>query len=383
MRRSRAPRSFAFPKNRVPAPRKAINRNERMEKILVIKPSSLGDIVHALVVVETLRRRLGDGNVHITWLVRDIFSGVLEATPTVDRIIRYNRQGGIREIVRVGKQLRRERFDLVLDLQGLARSAFWAWNARAPRKIGRGDGREGSRLVFRELAPPPPKGFKHSHAIEILLQFLKPLGFEPKICGNVKFSRAALSPEISALFAAGTTGAQDGWTRTGAAPTNATGTVSKNDFPAPILVFPESRRAEKEWNGFRTLTEMLLEKFPGVPVAWVGGNAALAPKDLRCAGAENFRSLLGKTTLGDVLALVARARLCVTNDSGPMHIAAASGVPVLGVFGPTSPELYGPFPPDSPKNRVVCAPDGDLKKLPADDVFRVAAELLSAFPPRV
>lgn len=325
-------------------------KDAQPQEILVIKPSSLGDIIHALVAVESLRRQSG-GNVRITWLVRDIFAGVLEVCPTVDRILRYHREGGIREILRVGKMLRRERtFDLVLDMQGLARSAFWALCAKAARKIGRGDGREGSRLAFRECAPAPAKGFGHAHAVDILLQFLRPLGFEARVCGNVGFSRATLSENVSqALFGVP------------AAPA---------DAPAPILIFPESRRAEKEWPYFRELTALLTEKFPGVPVAWVGGNAAAAAGEI--CGAENFRSLLGKTTLADVLALVARARLCVTNDSGPMHIAAACGVPVLGIFGPTSPELYGPFPPDAPSNCVVCAPDGDLKKLPAADVFRAA-----------
>ena len=204
-----------------------------MEEILVIKPSSLGDIVHALVVVESLRRQRG--NVRVTWLSRDIFAPLLETCPTVDRVIRYRREGGLREIARVGSALRRERFDLVLDMQGLARSAFWARCAPAPRKIGRGDGREFSRLAFRELAPPPEKGFKRAHAVEILLQFLRPLGLAPEIRGEVSFPRAKLSESVRRLLA------PDG-----------------GDFPAPILLFPDSRRPEKEWRGFRELTSLLL-----------------------------------------------------------------------------------------------------------------------------
>lgn len=323
-----------------------------MEEILVIKPSSLGDIIHALVVVESLRRQRGN-DVRVTWLARDIFAPVLEVCPTVDRVVRYNRGGGLREIFRAGTVLRRERFDLVLDMQGLARSAFWACCARAPRKIGRGDGREGSRLAFRELAPPPPNGFRKSHAVEILLQFLKPLGLAPEVRGNVEFSRAELSPKIREILA------PDG-----------------GAFPPPILLFPDSRRPEKEWGGFRELTAILLEKMPAdVPVLWVG-NGALEPDASWRTRRPNFRSLMGKTSLVDVLALIARARLCVTNDSGPMHIAAATGVPVLGVFGPTSPTLYGPFPPDSPKNRVICAPRGDLRALSARTV---AEEIFARF----
>ncbi len=315
-----------------------------MEEILVIKPSSLGDIIHALVVVESLRRQRGNG-VRVTWLARDIFSQVLEVCPTADRVITYNRGGGIREILRVGRQLRREKFDLVLDMQGLARSAFWASCARAPRKIGRGDGRELSRFAFRELAPAPIKGFKKAHAVDILLQFLRPLGLKPEVCGNVEFSRARLSPKIREILA------PDG-----------------GDVPAPILLFPDSRRAEKEWKGFRELTALLLAKSQGTPIVWVGGGD-LVPDASWDAVYTDFFSLMGKTSLIDVLALIAQAKFCVTNDSGPMHIAAAMGVPVLGVFGPTSPELYGPFPPESPKNQVICAPGGNLAELSAEEVF--------------
>ena len=320
-----------------------------MEEILVIKPSSLGDIIHALVVVESLRVQRGN-DVRITWLVRDTFAPVLEATPTVDRLIRYDRKGGLREILRVGRELRRERFALVLDLQGLARSAYWALCANAPRKIGRGDGREFSRFAFRELAPPPPNGFRNSHAAEILLQFLRPLGLVPEVRGAVAFPRAKLSEKIRKILA------PDG-----------------GDFPAPILLFPDSRRPEKEWRGFRELTAKLLARSQGTPIVWVG-SSDYAPDPSWETANSGFFSLMGKTSLLDVLALIARAKFCVTNDSGPMHIAAAMGVPVLGVFGPTSPVLYGPFPPSAPTNRVVCAPDGNLSALSADEVFAALAD---------
>ena len=89
---------------------------------------------------------------------------------------------------------------------------------------------------------------------------------------------------------------------------------------------------------------------------------------------------MGKTTLADVAALISRARFCVTNDSGPMHIAAAMGVPVFGIFGPTPPERYGPFPLSSPKNRVIRAPGGDLSKLSARAAAGTGGVGRAAFP---
>lgn len=311
-----------------------------MEKILIIKPSSLGDILHALQVVETIRECRGSENVEITWLVRDIFAPLLEACSTVDRTIIYERKKGFRGIWELGQRLKRERFDLVLDMQGLARSAYWAKCVRASKKIGRGDGREFSRFFFRELSGEPKNGFKNSHAVEILLQFLPKIGLPAELRGSVKFPGARLSDELEKTFA----GAD----------------------AAPILLFPDSRRAEKEWPKFAELTPLLLKKFPDSQVVWVGQSNLKA--DPAWENHPKFLNLMGKTRLAEVIALIARARFCVTNDSGPMHIAAAMSVPVLGLFGPTSPQLYGPFPLTRPVNRVLCAPDGDLTKLSAESV---------------
>lgn len=311
-----------------------------MEKILIIKPSSLGDILHALQVAETIRECRGKENVEITWLVRDIFAPLLEACSTVDKIVVYERGKGLRGIWELGMRLKKESFDLVLDMQGLARSAFWAKCVRAPRKIGRGDGREFSRFCFRELAGEPENGFANSHAVEILLQFLPKIGLPAELRGSVKFPGAQLSATIENALA--------------------------QKPGAPILLFPDSRRPEKEWPKFAELTPLLLEKFPESPVIWVGQSTLSPEPDSRKY--PRFLNLMEKTRLADVIALIARARFCVTNDSGPMHIAAAMNVPVLGLFGPTSPQLYGPFPPSRPSNRVLCAPGGDLKKLSAGTV---------------
>lgn len=318
-----------------------------MKKILIIKPSSLGDILHALQVVETIRRRMGRENVEITWIVRDIFEPIVAATETVQRTIVYHRKEGIAGVWRLGMRLRKEKFDLVIDMQGLARSGFWTLCANAPRKLGRGDAREGARFCAKELTAAPAAGFKHAHAVDILSQFLPLLGFSSELTGGVKF-KTDLSPEIA----------------------------EKLCSRKPILLFPDSRRAEKEWPYFSELTPLLLEAFPQNVVCWVGQGALVPAPDF--AEDPRFLNLMGKTTLLDVPALISRAKFCVTNDSGPMHIAAATGVPVLGIFGPTSPELYGPFPPTRAGNKTLSAPDGDLKRLPASLVARKCLEFFGS-----
>jgi ADP-heptose:LPS heptosyltransferase len=131
-------------------------------------------------------------------------------------------------------------------------------------------------------------------------------------------------------------------------------------------MFPDSRRAEKCWGGFKQLTEMILRENRARKVIWAGNNRV---PDRNAYPAEQFLNLTANTSLVSLPALIKRADWVITNDSGPMHLAAALGVRTLGIFGPTDPRLFGPYPLTSPTNFVVQAPVGDLKLLSAKDVY--------------
>lgn len=306
-----------------------------MKRVLVIKPSSLGDIIHGLQVVETLRQQIP--GVEIDWVARDIFAPLVRSCATVNRVLEFHRRGGLSPFRTLIQEIRQTRYDLVLDLQGLARSSVLTLAACGQRKIGRGDGREGSRWLIREKAPLPV-GWPQVHAVEILLQFLLPLGLEPKLQGKLRFHLDPTIPTASTPFP-----------------------VSTNT----ILLFPDSRRPEKEWPHFAALTALLLENFPEKNVLWLGqgkdaANPAWSP--------SRFADLQGKTSLPEVAHLIGLAGLVICNDSGPLHIAAATGTPVLGIFGPTDPHRYGPYPLDNPQNHFLQAPNGDLPSLTAQAV---------------
>ena len=113
-----------------------------MQSLLVIKPSSLGDIVHALQVVQTLARERPD--CRISWVVRERFAGLVQAAPFVHEAIIFRRRDGWRAFVQLLRQLRQRRFDAVWDMQGLLRSGLMTAAARAPQKWGRRDAREGA-----------------------------------------------------------------------------------------------------------------------------------------------------------------------------------------------------------------------------------------------
>jgi heptosyltransferase-1 len=101
-------------------------------------------------------------------------------------------------------------------------------------------------------------------------------------------------------------------------------------------------------------------------VVWAGSNYV---HDRSAYPPAQFFNLTGNTSLVSLPALIKRADWVISNDSGPMHLAAALGVKVMGIFGPTDPRLFGPYPLTAPSNVVVQAPVGDLKLLSAKDVY--------------
>ena len=307
-----------------------------MTELLIIKPSSLGDIVHALQVATSLKAQVE--GLRISWIVGDIFAPIVRACEAVDQVYVFERKGGTKGFLKLMKEVRKKKFDYAFDMQGLLRTGLMMSRVHAKVKAGRSDSREWSGIFYNQKVPLPPDG-RRSHAIEVLLQFCPVLGAKPELRGTLKFR------EVDALnlsFAEGRGGAK------------------------PFLMFPDSRRAEKCWGGFKQLTEMILRENKARKVIWAGNNRV---PDRNAYPAEQFLNLTANTSLVSLPALIKRAEWVITNDSGPMHLAAALGVRTLGIFGPTDPRLFGPYPLTSPTNFVVQAPVGDLKLLSAKDVY--------------
>ncbi len=150
--------------------------------ILLIKPSSLGDIVHALPTAAVLRRRFPTAS--LTWLVKREWADVLEGNPCIDRVLPLDLSlAGWPE---AAQAVRTGQFDLVVDLQGLFRSAFLAWLSRAAVRIGFADGREGSHWFYtrRVVVPDPP-----IHAVKRYLLIPRALGTAPQT-GALEFPLA-------------------------------------------------------------------------------------------------------------------------------------------------------------------------------------------------
>ena len=316
-----------------------------MPEMLIIKPSALRDIVHGLQVATSLKAQRPEWR--ISWIVRDIFSPLVRACAAVDQVYVFRRDGGARGFLHLMREVRQKNFDLVLDLQGLFRTGLMAKWSRGRRKVGRSDAREGAGLFYDEKIPLPPGG-SGSHVLDILLQFCPVAGAEPRLVGPLRFR------ELERLNL---------------------GFMAPRKGRRPVLIFPDSGQSNKKWNGYGQLTAQLIRE-AGRKVVWAGNNY-LPCKESFPAG--TFVNLTGNTSLTSLPTLLAMADWVISNDSGPMHLSAAMGLKTIGLFGPTDPRQYGPYPLKSPKNYAVQAPVGDMKLLSAKEVFylfnRIEAQL--------
>lgn len=292
-------------------------------RILLVKLSSLGDVIHALPTLEALRELYPRAK--ITWLVEAANAPLLGNHPALDRVFSIPRlrfrenhfAKAARELFWVARLLRKEQFDLVIDLQGLLKSALWVALARSPRKLGFDRTRELSFLPLTEKLPPYDP---EEHAVWRYLRVARYLGAPP---GPPRF-RLGLpeSRDLSHLLPA--------------AP----------DRPLVVL-HPGARWGSKLWpayNWARLAQWLAGERGFLVAVTGSGADRQLAEAIVSQTQTSLF-NLAGRTSLAELAALLKKARLVVTPDTGPMHLAAALRTPVVALFGPTAPWRTGPFGP--------------------------------------
>lgn len=319
------------------------NPSPNAKRLLVIKPSSLGDIVHALQVLQTVVRQRPEWR--ITWVVRDRFAGLVEAAPFVDEVILFRRKEGWRGVWAVVRELRQRRFDLVWDMQGLLRSGLMAAAACAPEKWGRRDSRECAGLFYnRRISRPAGEG--PHHAIAVLQGFPRAAGLDAEI-------------QFPLVLKAG--------------PAFAWQSFFSEDARLNFVIFTDSRGVGKEWPNFSALTQLIWREIPGSRVAWCAGKPAMPDGDIPTG---RFLNLTG-CPLDEMIALVRQPSVFVGNDSGPMHLSAAVGNRVLAIFGPTSPLRFGPWPIGSSRTRAVVAPAGKLADLDAKTVLDALRHLIA------
>jgi lipopolysaccharide heptosyltransferase I len=283
-------------------------------RILIVRMSALGDIVHALPVLAALRQ--AHPSAEIDWLADRKYAGVLDLVDGItERII-----GRPRLVQAIGR-MRRRRYDVALDLQGLLKSAAMARLSGARRVIGFATAALRERTAapfYTEFAAVDDA----AHVVQKNLAVLRPLGITNP---TVRFP-FRLQPSSVAE------GVADEAARSGS-----------EGF---VLINPGAAWPNKRWSAerFGAVAQHLharhaLRSF----VLWGHGEEALA--DAVVAASHGTAARAPATSLGDLLALAARARLMVSGDTGPVHLAAAVGTPIVGLYGPTWPQRNGPWDP--------------------------------------
>ncbi len=286
---------------------------EDFRKILIVKPSSFGDVIHGLPVLQALSTRFPGARIH--WVVARAFASILEDHPLIDRLWVMDKDswkrpgrlaGTFLELKRLRRGLRDEKFDLVIDLQGLFRSAMIVSFAGARESVGFKSAREGAPAFYKYRVETEPE----LHAVEKNLLIARFLGCETSE-PRFPLPRLGEVPRIA------------------------------KDLGRYAVIAPSAATLVKRWPAEHFARLAALLPFPSVIVAG-RGDAEPGNEIARLSGGRAV-SLAGKTSLKELGALIGGAQFVVTCDSGPMHLASALGVPAFSIFGPTSPVRTGPY----------------------------------------
>ncbi len=291
-------------------------------RVALIKPSALGDVVHALPVLTALRRRYPDA--HITWVVNQAFEPLLRGHPDLDATLPFDRHAlktGWASALRASAvflgECRRRRFDLVIDLQGLLRSGVMTAASGAPRRVGLSSAREGARWFYTDVVDVAD--FRVLHAVDRYWLVAEALG-----AGDGPKTFRVPVPEAERRWAA----------------------VQLAPFPRPWLaVGVGSRWPTKRWppRHFAALARQAQAQFGGTAVfVGSGDDTALARQAAEPLTGPRL-DLTGVTTLPRLAAVLEAADVMLANDTGPLHLAAALGRPVVAPYTCTRVRLSGPY----------------------------------------
>jgi len=312
-------------------------RSAEFSRILLIKFSGLGDVVHTLPVVVKLRARYP--RARIDWLITPENAEIVRCHPALSNVVLFARRDfskrgrrwrALLAFLHLLKQIRRAKYDLVIDLHAQARSAFFAVASGARVRIGfdrpvrnvpihgwRG-AREGSWIAYTHRIPIPTLDV---HAIDRYLWLGRLLGFDDDPPDVTIHLPSQTARDVQRL-------------------------LEQHDIPASralAVLVPGTIWETKRWTieGFGAVARRFLHEGFAVALAGTEGDQA------RCrqiaAAAPGACDLSGKTTPAELAALIQRAQVCVTNDSGAMHVAVSLGKPMVSVFGPTNPIRVGPY----------------------------------------
>jgi heptosyltransferase-1 len=290
-------------------------------RIVLVKPSALGDVVQSLPVLAALRARFPDAR--ISWVVNVAYAPLLQPLSILDEVIPFDRvastrtlAGGAKYFWTLMRSLRERRFDFAIDLQGLIRSGALTLATGAHRRWGLRSAREGSRFAYNYVLDDT---IGSPAAVDRYWRVAEALG----VAGLDKRFPLEISEaergEARALLAG---------------------------LPKPwIAVQPGARWETKRWpaSAFATAMQLTIDRVGGSAIILGSRDETTIADETASRLRTPLKSLAGKTTLRILAAVLQQCDALVTNDTGPMHLAAAVGTPTASVFTCTSPRRAGPF----------------------------------------
>ncbi len=344
--------------------------SENFKNILLIKPSSLGDIVLALPALSGLRRSFPDAK--ISWLIRSDFMPLLENHPHLTDIIPFNRRflgkawfhpAAFGSLVSLIWRLRRSKFDAVFDLQGLFRTASLSWLSGCKKRFGMANAREFAHIFYTNKVR---QNLECVHLVDYYLKIIQTAGAADLRVQFILPQQQDAADSVNRLLACyGIT-------------------------PGNYVVFvPGSAHRDKCWpiERFAALADKISSQF-NLPIVVIGVPSEKSFIDrLETIASVPMANLVGLTFLSEMLAMLRAARLVVSNDTGPGHIAAALGIPIVMIFGRSNPARVAPYGRENcvaavePDSRGLNAdstdPKHDIKAITVDDVFQKVCEQLN------
>lgn len=327
------------------------NRADRPTRILIVRPSALGDVCRTVPVLASVRRAFPDAV--IDWVVQDTFVEAVRGHPDLNDVLPFPRHRFsqwwrsprvAREIGAWVGDVRRRSFDLVLDLQGLGRSGLITRVTGAARRVGFRNAREGAWLGYNVRHDPPVA----QHIVDQMLELLAREGIPP-----VPDIRLYVPEDVAKRW------------RERSAEID----VARTRY---AVLSPTSRWASKRWpldNWIALIDPLRARGFERFII--VGAPDERAQVDaLRKAAPEDCIDLVGSTSVGEMMALIRDASLVVANDSAPLHMAVGFDRPLIALFGPTNPDRVGPYHRDESVVQPLHLPmEGDVHYRDTDDAL--------------
>ena len=296
------------------------------KRILIIRPSALGDVCRTVPILCSLRESFPKAQ--IDWLVQDSFVDAVSAHPAVNKVIPFPRAAFshfavnpriLGQLLRWLGDLRRRKYDVVYDCQGLARSGFFTRYTGAPKRVGFRDAREGAFL-----------GYTHRYRVDAVHTVDRMLGLLENDGISISHDmRLYVTDEGEATWV-----------------TMRANLGLPDDSPYAVLA-PTSRWLSKQWPGdrFKALIPHLFTRgFQHIVIVGSENERSQCGELLGAIKQESHvHDLMGKTTIASLMATIAHSDLIIANDSAPIHMAVGFDRRYLALFGPTDPAKVGPY----------------------------------------